>query len=37
MMNKNWLENKAKIYLIPIVGIGDGIESNAHISKRQKN
>jgi hypothetical protein len=28
------LENKAEIHLISIVGVGDGIESGANISKR---
>ena len=36
-MIKIWLENKAEIYLISIVGVGNGIESNADIAKRQKN
>jgi hypothetical protein len=37
MMIKIWLKSKAKIHLITIVGVGDGIEPNTDISKRKKN
>jgi hypothetical protein len=31
------LENRAEIYLISIVGVGNGVESDADVAKRQKN
>ena len=37
MMMNIWFENKFEIHLISIVGVGNSIESNAYIAKRQKN
>jgi hypothetical protein len=35
MMMNIWLENKAAIYLVSMVGFDDGIEPNADIFKWQ--